>query len=179
MPASTYYWISLIAVLGVAVASDLRSRKIPNWLVAAALVAGLAVSLTPAAPAAHGPGSALTGAVAGLLVMLPLYLLSAMGAGDTKLMAAIGAFLGPWQILGAALLTFVAGGVLALAAALWLRSLPRVADNLRQIGAATLGGQAGWRGQIQTTGRLPYAVAIAAGTGLQIWLAGNSAWPFK
>jgi len=73
----------------------------------------------------------------------------------------------------------VIAGLIQLAAALWLRSLPRVADNLRQIGAATLGGQAGWRGQIQTTGRLPYAVAIAAGTGLQTWLAGNSAWPFK
>jgi len=103
-----------------------------------------------------------------------------MGAGDVKLMAAIGAFLGPMQILGAALLTFVAGGVLSLIAALWSRSFSRVLGNLRLMGMVAMYGRSTGLSlkDVQTTGRLPYAIAIASGTCLQVWLAARGGWIF-
>lgn len=104
-----------------------------------------------------------------------------MGAGDVKLMAAVGAFLGPLPVIGAALLTFVSGGVLSLAVALWSRSLGRVLNNLRLMGMVALTGRATGFAlrDVETTGRLPYALAIAVGTGLQLWLATQGSWPFK
>ena len=177
----------LAALLGLALAYDIGRRRIPNWLVVAGLIAGLGYSLFSAwnqgasaqAIGVEGLGKPSLGAATGLLIMLPSYLLRAMGAGDAKLMAAIGAFLGPLQITGAALLTFVAGGVLALLAALGGGSLARVLGNLKLMGMVAVSGAPGLKlSDVQTTGRLPYAIAIAIGTGLQLWLAKHSDWPF-
>lgn len=184
---STQWLVSgtLIVVLGVALGHDLATRRIPNWLIASALLAAVGLNVLAAGmpdvfPGAWaGFGKSLLGAVTGLVIMLPLYMLHAMGAGDVKLMAAVGAFLGPVQTLGAALLVFLAGGVLSLAAALWSGAFRRVADNLRLLALSTLPGRAGATRGIQTTGRLPYALAIAAGTLLQLWLATHAGWPFK
>ena len=177
----------LAALLGLALAYDIGRRRIPNWLVVAGLIAGLGYGLFTAwnqgvsvqAIGAQGLTQSLLGAATGLAIMLPPYLLRAMGAGDAKLMAAIGAFLGPLQIIGAALLTFVAGGVLALLAALCTGSLTRVLANLKLMGMALASGAAGLElGDVQTTGRLPYSIAIAVGTGLQLGSAAYRDWPF-
>ena len=178
----TFQWLmgtGLACMLGIALAHDVASRRIPNWLVGAGLLAGLGVSFLT--PNGIGPGSSLLGAGAGFAVLLPLYLLRAMGAGDVKLMAAVGAFLGPLPVVGAALLTFVSGGVLSLTVALWSRSMSRVLNNLRLIGMVALMGRSSGMAirDVQTTGRLPYALAIAVGTGLQLWLATQGSWPFK
>lgn len=168
----------LICLLGIAVRNDVICRRIPNGLTGTAVLTGLGFSLV--IPNGIGPSSSLLGALAGFAVMMPLYLLRAMGAGDVKLMAAVGAFLGPIPALGAALLTFAAGGVLSLTAALWSRSLSRVLKNLRLIGLVALTGRTSGLSirEVQTTGRLPYALAIAVGTGLQLWLATQGSWPF-
>lgn len=169
----------LVGVLGLALGYDIVSRRIPNWLVGAALLAGLGVSSL--IPNGIGPGSSLVGASVGFTVLLPLYLLRAMGAGDVKLMAAVGAFLGPLPVVGAALLTFVSGGVLSLTVALWSKSTSRVLNNLRLMGMVVFTGRTTGVAlrDVQTTGRLPYALAIAVGTGLQLWLATKGSWPFK
>ena len=172
--------LSLLAcLLGSALWCDIASRRIPNWLVGAGLLAGLGVSFLT--PSGIGPGSSLLGAVAGFAFLLPLYLLRAMGAGDVKLMAAVGAFLGPLPVVGAALLTFVSGGVLSLIVALWSKSMSRVLNNLRLMGMVAFTGRAAGVAlrDVETTGRLPYALAIAVGTGLQLWLATQGSWPFK
>ena len=178
----------LACLLGLALTYDIGRRRIPNWLVVAGLVAGVGYSLfaawhqgvSPQAIGAEGLGKPLLGAATGLGIMLPLFMLHVMGAGDAKLMAAIGAFLGPMQILGAALLTFVAGGALALLAALCTGSLSRVLGNLRLMYLVLASGRAtGFRLlDVQTTGRLPYAIAITIGTAVQLWLATRSDWPF-
>ena len=169
----------MVCLLSLALCHDIASRRIPNWLVGAGLLAGLWVSFLT--HSGIGPGSSLLGAVVGFAVLLPLYLLRAMGAGDVKLMAAVGAFLGPIPALGAALLTFAAGGVLSLTVALWSKSMSRVLDNLRLMGMVALIGRSSGMSvrDVQTTGRLPYALAIAIGTGLQLWLAAQGSWPFK
>lgn len=181
------HWLFLICLLSLALAYDIAQRRIPNWLVLAGLVAGVSCSLLASQAngihrlvGASGPGQSLLGALIGLLIMAPLYFLRAMGAGDVKLMAAVGAFLGPLPVVGAVLLTFVAGGVLSLAAALTTRSLGRVFDNLRLIALVAVSGRATGLSlrDVPTTGRLPYALAIAVGTGLQLWLAGHKGWPF-
>lgn len=182
------FCLSLAGLLGLALGYDLATRRIPNWLVLAGLIAGVGWSLflgsTTGGQASEGAGvglaKSLLGALTGLAIMLPLYFLHAMGAGDAKLMAAIGTFLGPMQVLGAALLTFVAGGLLSLIAALGSGSLPRVLGNLRLMGMAAVSGRASGMSlrDVPTTGRLPYTIAITVGTGLQLWLAARGGWPF-
>lgn len=173
--------LSLTVLLTVAVGHDIATRRIPNWLVLTGLVVGLACSLLAnpepgsplPVPVAMTGGQSVLGALTGLAIMLPLYILRAMGAGDAKLMAAVGAFLGPLPVAEAALLTFVSGGLLSLAAALWSRSLSGVLRNLRLMAMVWASpSQAGLSlRDVQTTGRLPYSIAIAVGTGLQVWLA--------
>lgn len=181
-------YVLLACLLGLALTYDIGRRRIPNWLVVTGLIAGLVYSLVAtngigsslSAVGAGALGNALLGAAIGLLIMLPLYLLHAMGAGDAKLMAAVGTFLGPQQVAGAALLTFVVGGALSLLAALSSGSLSRVLSNLRLMGMVLVSGASGLKlRDVQTTGRLPYSIAIALGTGLQLWLATrNNWWPF-
>lgn len=181
-------WLLLPLLLAAALWQDLISRRIPNRLVLLGLLAGLACNtfLPQGAglflPDAGGLGldKALLGLLSGGAMLLPLYLLRAMGAGDVKLMAAVGAFFGPLQAVGAALLTFLAGGLLALAAALFSRSLPQVFDNLRlMLLYLASGREAGLKmADAPTSGRLPYAVAIALGTVFQLLLARVEGWPF-
>lgn len=182
------FTVLLTCLLALALAYDAAHRRIPNWLVLTGLLAGIGYSFFAGQAAGEfipgngrlGLSGSLLGALAGLAIMLPLYALRTMGAGDVKLMAAIGAFLGPMQVLGAALLTFVAGGVLSLIVALWSGSLARVLGNLRLMGMVAVSGRSAGLSlkDVQTTGRLPYAIAIAIGTGLQVWLAARGGWIF-
>ncbi|HBI68974.1 MAG TPA: hypothetical protein DDZ22_08115, partial [Massilia sp.] len=65
----------------------------------------------------------------GLAFLLPMYALRLIGAGDVKLLAMVGAFVGAGQILSIALIALIAGGVLALLVAAWQGSLRRVLGN--------------------------------------------------
>src|SRR5579884_3253916 len=103
----------IAAVLGIAaVVEDLRSRRIPNWIPVAALVAGLLWHT--AAQGWRGLGSSLLGAVAGFLVFLVFYLLGGMGGGDIKLMSGFGAVIGIQHVLSAAFGAAVCGALMAL-----------------------------------------------------------------
>jgi prepilin peptidase CpaA len=156
----------LVAMLLAAMAIDLRSRRIPNWLSYGGAVAGLAISVVSTGAGPHFL-QAVAGLLAGLGLLLPLHMLRVLGAGDVKLMAAAGAFLGPVEVLYAALFTFIAGGIAALVFVAWRRSFGPLAANLRSIvfagfTHAPLSG-------VSSVGRMPYAIAICAGT--LAWLA--------
>jgi len=108
--------IAVLALgLGAAVFTDVRTRRIPNWLTGAIAGAafGLAFGGGPVTPV-----RALLGLLVGLVLMLPGHVIGATGAGDVKLMAAVGAVVGPDVIFRAFLYSAVAGGVLAIAVAL-------------------------------------------------------------
>lgn len=172
--------LALTTALVAAVVGDLRSRRIPNRLV----LAGFAV-----AALAHGgsilfgawplAGSAwwspLAGLAVGFALMLPFHLLRAMGAGDVKLMAMVGAFIGPGVVATAVLYTLLAGGLLSLAFMLGRGVAAQTISNIRFMltdWAVRAGNGRGARlPPLQTTAaRLPYAVAIALGTvGALIW----------
>ena len=158
---------------------DMRRQRIPNALVfSGALLALLLHTLLPAGdgflaglPGGLGFWSALAGLACGLLALLPLYLLRAMGAGDVKLLAMTGAFLGPVQIWGALFATVLAGGALALLVALRQGVLRSVLGNVRlmlwmfTLKASGMGAALPEvAATVGTAARLPYGVAIAAGS---------------
>ena len=103
----------LLCLVGLAACCDIASRRIPNFLVVSGLAAALWLH-----PVLGGPLASLrvglAGALAGGAIFLPLYLLRGMAAGDVKLMAMAGAFLGPATAVLAAMLSCIAGGALAL-----------------------------------------------------------------
>ena len=176
---------TLAIVLLVALGHDLTKRRIPNWLISSALVAAffLNVLSTGTTDVPFGfmvpLGKLLLGLLTGFVAMLPMYMLRAMGAGDVKLMATVGAFLGPAPTLGALLLVFMAGGVLSLAMALYSGTFRLVVDNLRRMVINALPNSSCRERSVQTTGRVPYALAIAIGTAIQLWAATQAGWPFK
>jgi prepilin peptidase CpaA len=159
----------LFTLLAAAAAIDWRTYRIPNWLTVGGMAFGLLYNA-----AVHGLGSvllpALAGLATGLALLLPLYALRIMGAGDVKLMAMVGAFLGISQIAQVVLCTFIAGGIAALVFAIWHRAVRRMTANVADIAqsmafAAIVGVRPTPELSRRTSiGKLPYAVSIAAGT---------------
>jgi prepilin peptidase CpaA len=105
-------WWPTVIVLAIATFTDLRSCRIPNWLVLPFLVAGIAVSGW--AHGWHGIEQSFLGIALGSLIFGFFCWLGGMGMGDVKLCAAIGAWIGPSQLLLALVVTGIAGGVMAL-----------------------------------------------------------------
>ncbi len=166
----------LVAVALSAVWFDVRERRIPNALTVGAL--GLALLLR----ATLGAGelvAGLTGAAIGFGLALPFFLVGGLGGGDVKLLAAVGAFLGPGRIWFALLVMALVGGVMAVFVIARNRAFRDTAANLHAI-LATFGSRTftGWKGEgsgaavtLETPGVLtvPYGVAIAAGA-IGSWL---------
>jgi prepilin peptidase CpaA len=168
----TALYIFLGALLALACISDLRTRRIPNALTMSGAGAALLFHLVTAGWSAAG--SSLAGFFVGAILFFPMFALRGMGAGDVKLLAAVGAWLGPGQIAIVALATSIAGGVLAVVVALAYGYLSRALSNLylllmhwrvagvRPLPAVTLE---------ETRGpRLAYAFPIAIGTVVTLWL---------
>jgi prepilin peptidase CpaA len=145
----------LLAALGWAVVTDLRTRRISNRLTYSTAAVGLAVH------ALTGGWGGLTwsalGLLVGLAVLLLPFLLGAMGGGDVKLLAAIGALQGPQFVLLTAVYAGLAGGVLALSYLIHHRGL---AAAVRYSAGGWIGGV---RPDVPKAGTIPYGPAIAAG----------------
>jgi len=150
----------LLGASAWAVREDLLAHRVPNLLTGSLLCVGLGLQF--AFGGWSGLGNAALGALIGLGMLLPFHLLRAMGAGDVKLLAAIGSLLGPRWTLTAGVYTLIAGAVLALGyvavEALRAAALPAGAPwQLRVLIARQ-------RAQQLRRARFPYALAIAVGT---------------
>jgi prepilin peptidase CpaA len=106
----------LLVALVWAAAVDVRTRRIPNWLSLSLLAAGLTRALMPQAPITIG--HAVTGGLAGLALLLPLFVLKGVGGGDVKLLAAVGTWLGPAGVLTVYIIEAMVGMVMAVAQAI-------------------------------------------------------------
>jgi prepilin peptidase CpaA len=104
-----------VVFAGVACVTDLRDGRIPNALTFGAILVAFVVHTI--LPQGQGLAHVSFGTLVGLAVFFPFFALGGMGAGDVKLMAAIGAWLGPGLALLTALYGAVAGGVLAVVVA--------------------------------------------------------------
>jgi prepilin peptidase CpaA len=160
-----------VAVAIAACGFDLRTRRIPN-----ALTFGAAAAALLSAGLMEGPtgiGLALAGCFLGLILWLPIYALGGMGAGDVKLIAAIGAWLGPSGVLFTAIYAGIAGAVMALLVALARGYLREAYQNVQMLVLHWC--VAGLSPQRQLTldtargPRLAYAVPILVGTLLAVW----------
>jgi prepilin peptidase CpaA len=140
---------------------DMRTRRVPNRLTFSIAIAGLVVALAQLG-AVTAP-QALAGLAVGLALMLPGHVIGATGAGDVKLFAALGTFLGPSGILAGFAYTAIAGGVLALAVAFRRRMLRETVERTA-IFIQTGGVNAATIEHSGTNNRFAYAPAIACGT---------------
>jgi prepilin peptidase CpaA len=117
----------LVAV--IAGVTDLRSRRIPNWLTVPALLVGLIANTVLGGWA--GLKTALLGAALGLVLLLPFVLLRSLGAGDWKLAGALGAFAGPGVLVNLLLGSVLVAGLMAFALVIYKR---RTLQTIRNIG---------------------------------------------
>jgi prepilin peptidase CpaA len=176
MLATSPHNIALFALLLIAGVIDCRTSRVPNWLTLGGALAGLLSSTLNTGRPLDGFLWALAGMATGLVVMLPFYALRAIGAGDVKLMAAIGAFLSFPGILLAVLFAFITGGIAAVAFAVFRRVTGRVASNvgaivwLMALAAVTGTSPAASINRAVSVGKLPYAVSIGIGTTVYVVL---------
>src|SRR5579863_2911265 len=123
--------------------TDWRSRRIPNWLTVPAL--GLGIAVNSWLRGWPGTKESLLGAGLGLLLLLPFVLIRSLGAGDWKLVGALGAFLGPQELLTVLFATLIVAGVMALALVIWkgrfLRTLPNMGRMVAAFGSFHLLGR--------------------------------------
>ena len=159
------FWATL-AVLAVAVATDVRSRRIPNWLVLPFLAVGIIFS--GVSGGWGGIGHSVKGIGVAVGIVGVVCYLRGLGLGDLKLCAALGAWLGPGQMIFALVATAVAGGFLAVGHGLWHGSLGRHLDGARDLVVGLVRGgfrpHPSMRLDNPEAVKLPYAVAIAIGT---------------
>jgi len=101
-----------IVVASIAGWTDLRSRRIPNWITIPGLVLG--IGLNSAVSGWPGARSALLGAALGFGLLLPFALIRGIGMGDLKLVTAMGAFLGPHTLISVLIATVLLNGLIAL-----------------------------------------------------------------
>jgi prepilin peptidase CpaA len=129
--------LTLPALLAVAGGwTDWRTRRIPNWLTVPSLLLGVGANSY-----LHGwPGTkaSLLGAGLGLALLLPFVLIRSLGAGDWKFVGALGAFLGPQNLLTVLVLGILVNGLMAAVMVVWKKRVRETARNLARMLAAFL-----------------------------------------
>ena len=171
MPINVIVSASALLIGAVACATDVRTRRIPNVLTLGAALAGVVFhTMTSGMDGALAAGG---GWVVGLLLFLPFFALGGMGGGDVKLLAALGAWLGPQETLWLAVYAGIAGGVLGVAVAVSRGYLRTALSNVAlmfgywsHVGIKRVPGLT-----LEASGapRLAYAIPILVGTVVTIW----------
>jgi prepilin peptidase CpaA len=147
-------------LLGYAVCTDMCAHRIPNWLVMVLLLASFTHQLLLNGPAGllYGIG----GLAVGLGLFLAFYIGRGMGAGDVKLMGAVGAMLGPAGALLAVACSLVAGLAMVLGARKFSQFSHRYGLVIPELFVRK-----------NDAIRVPYAPAIAAGYAVALWQTGT------
>ena len=158
---SDFVAIVLIAGTGLGAAIDLRTRRVPNPLTLGLAATG--VLLAGFGFSGLSVWASLAGLGFGLALMLPGHLLGATGAGDVKLFAAAGAFIGPMHMIAAFIYTALAGGAIAILVSLWRRRLTQTVGDTALL-IASAGKNAAAIESPKQDNRFAYAPAIAVGT---------------
>jgi prepilin peptidase CpaA len=173
MHATQIIWILTLALTLFAALLDWRSRRIPNWLTVPALLLGVVVHTYLAGW--HGALFALEGAGLALILLFPPVLIRALGAGDWKLMGAVGAFMGPVLILFIFFGSIFVAGLMAM---VQMMLTHRVVETFRNMivlvrGFFSFGLKA--HPQISLDNpkslKLPFGVAVAVATLICSWAA--------
>jgi prepilin peptidase CpaA len=168
-------WACVGGLAIVAALWDVRTGRIPNVLTFGAAAAGLVWSV--AIGGFDGLGTSLLGSLVGLALFFPLFALGGMGGGDVKLLAAIGAWLGPLGAVYTALWGSLAGGVLALAVGVSQGYLREALRNvLAMLAVWRTVGPSAVAGMTLTESRAPriaYAVPIGIGAIAALWLGAH------
>lgn len=160
---------TLTVGLMIAVFSDLSVHRIPNAVTFGMVI--VALVLHTWFGQWEGLVFSLAGLFAGLLCFLPFYAFAAMGAGDVKMLAAVGAVVGAKAVFIAGLMTVIAGGVLALVYVTVRGGLPALARRYVSMFWLLLARQPAYIPPApgEAAGlRFPYALAIACGTALAV-----------
>jgi prepilin peptidase CpaA len=168
MNVQPYLELSLLLLVAAAAINDLVSRRIPNSLLLVGWLCVLPLHILSVAPGSALAAS-LGGTVTGFAIFLPLYLLRGMAAGDVKLMATVGAFVGPADAFSIAIMSWCAGGVMALliivARGRLRAAFANVGDLLRPLLMRAARMPAVTEPMRQpSVGSMPYGLAIAVGT---------------
>ena len=165
------------ATLIVAAYIDGKQLRVPNWITFPMVLSGLAYNL--ATSGWDGLGAALVGMCVGLACLLPLYSVGGMGAGDVKLMAGVGAWIGPACTFWAFLATALVGGAMGLAMMVASGELARHLALTRAIGREVLTvrdpsalSELAVRRK-PTMMLLPYGIPIAVGTISYLWVVAS------
>lgn len=168
-PSLSFAGQVLLGILAATAAVfDIRSRRIPNWLVLAGIVVGLGWNTYSSGLSGLGRGA--EGLGSGFILYFPLYLIRARGAGDVKLLAAVGAITGPGNCFWIFLATAVLGGFIAVLILLLHGRLRKTLFNVAWIVRDLLHLQAPYKSSEEldvTTSkglRLPHAAMMAVGT---------------
>jgi prepilin peptidase CpaA len=161
--------ITLIVLVSAAAWTDLRTRRIPNWITVSGAAAGLALHIVDGG--LSGAMQSFAGAVLGLAIFMGLYAAGGMGAGDVKLFGAVGAFAGPQALVIVFIFTGLLGGIAGIGLALYRGRLQQTLDRTRELFIGM--GRLRWQQLRTTTGspnalRLPYGAVIAGGTLLSL-----------
>lgn len=166
---------ALIAVVLGAAVYDIRFRRIPNWISVGGVLLGLLLNTFLKASGSRwlsleGVLFSLEGLALGFGLYFLLYALHAMGAGDVKLMGAVGALVGPRDWFGIFVVTAILGGVLAVCVMLLRRRVKRTVWNLGYILGEMKHGRAAYvtREELDVKSPksvgLPHGAVIAVGT---------------
>jgi prepilin peptidase CpaA len=152
----------LLVAWSIAVAfCDCRSRRVPNTLVAAGMATAFVIALLQCSPFHVEIGQAALGALVGLVVLLPCFVLGVMGAADVKVFAALGAWCGVHALLGLWVAASILGGVHAA----WVL----ISTRTRFLSFVRLARQSGPTFAVGEKRATPYAACLT-GSALA-WLA--------
>ncbi len=166
-----------LLLLGLCAYWDLRYRKIPNWATLPAIILGL--GLNGLVLGWGGMKTSGLGFLVGFGALLILFVLSWMGGGDVKLMAAVGALKGYPFVVSALFYSLIVGVVIGVAMLIWNRKTQRTFKNLFFVVASRLSPLFPKRDIIpEETQKIPFGLAIVLGT---VWaLIMGYAWsPFR